>query len=114
MPPPTLRGERVERSGLREVDDLVGDAEAKGFVYVQGAASVLETVARHAERRARALGRPLLKIGGLPTDDAWRELASASGVGALSDPVSAARQIAERCGPGLVIVREGTPTCWGS
>jgi transcriptional regulator with GAF, ATPase, and Fis domain/tetratricopeptide (TPR) repeat protein len=112
--PPTLRGERLEQSGLREVDGLAGDAEAKGFVYVQGAASVLETVARHAERRARALGRPLLKIGGLPTDDAWRELASAAGVGVLSDPVSAARQIAERCGQGLVLVREGTPTCWGS
>ncbi len=112
--PPTLRGERIDRSGLREIDELAGDAEAKGFVYVQGATAVLETVARHAERRARALGRPLLKIGGLPTDDAWRELASAAGVGVLSDPVSAARQIAERCGPGLVLLREGTPTCWGS
>jgi DNA-binding NtrC family response regulator/tetratricopeptide (TPR) repeat protein len=112
--PPTLRGERLERSGLRELDELARDAESRGFVYVQAIPSVLHAVAQHLERRARGLGRPLLKIGGLPTDDVFRELAASASVSALSDPASAAQQVAERCGQAMVILREGAPTCWGS
>jgi hypothetical protein len=107
-----------EPHGLREIDELVRDPDARGFVVVQASGGVLDAVTRHVERRARALGRPLVKIDGLPTDDPWRELvarfqstAQASARGA--DALTAAQAVIDRAGPALVLVREGAGTSFG-
>ncbi|MFO0759140.1 MAG: sigma 54-interacting transcriptional regulator [Byssovorax sp.] len=114
MGPPTLRREELDRSGWSELDAMAADVAARGLVYVQAAPRVLDAVARHAERRARAIGRPLWKIGGMPADDAFRELGAAAGLGADIDPVSAAPEILDRCGAAIVLVREARSTAWGS
>ncbi len=102
------------------MDELVCDGDAHGFVLVQAMAGVLEAVARHVERRARALGRPVVKVDGLPMDDAWRELASrmpppAPGMGPvpLTDARAAARAVIDRAGSSILLVREGAPTEFG-
>jgi DNA-binding NtrC family response regulator/tetratricopeptide (TPR) repeat protein len=109
--PLSLRS-RHAGGGLRELDELVRDADARGFVLVQAAGSVLDALSRHVERRARVSGRALVKIDGLPTDDAWRELAVRLQVTA-GDPLAAAQAILDRAGASLVVVREGAPTHWG-
>ena len=70
--PPRLQGRRRERAarGGRAGPRRRG----AGLRGRAGPAGVLDAVARHVERRARALGRPLVKVDGLPTDDPWREL----------------------------------------
>src|SRR6185369_10456843 len=104
-------------SGLRELDELVRDPDARGFVVVQADASVLDALGRHVERRARALGRPLVKVDGLPTDDPWRKLAArfsmpSAGVN-VGDPLAAAQAILDRAGSALLVVREAAPTSFG-
>ncbi len=108
----------VEAHGLREIDELVRDGEARGFVVLQASGGVLDAVTRHVERRARALGRPLIKIDGLPADDPWRELTArlqspGAAVAPAADALAAAQAILDRAGPALVLVREGAGTCFG-
>ena len=102
--------------GLRELDELVRDTEARGLVVVQASGAVLEALSRHVERRARDLGRQLVKIDGLPADDAWRELAARfplPGPDPLGDPLAAAQAVLDRAGAAVMVVREGAPTFWG-
>src|SRR3954470_22721066 len=84
--PPSLR--RGAGSRLREIDELVRAPESRGFTIVQAPGSVLDALGKHVARRARALGRPMVCVAGLPTDDAWRELASRLGATAVSDPIA--------------------------
>jgi DNA-binding NtrC family response regulator/tetratricopeptide (TPR) repeat protein len=107
-------------TGLRALDELVRDPEARGFVLVRAAGSALDAVGRHVERRARSLGRPLVAVDGTLADDPWRELAArlpplgASGkLGPSADPLAAAQAIVERAGATLIVVRESAPTAFG-
>jgi transcriptional regulator with GAF, ATPase, and Fis domain len=95
------------------VDALVRDVDARGFVIVQASSGVAEALSRHVERRARVLGRQLVKVDGLPADDAWRELAARFPLVTVSDPLAAAQAVLDRAGAALMLVREGAPTCWG-
>jgi transcriptional regulator with GAF, ATPase, and Fis domain/tetratricopeptide (TPR) repeat protein len=103
---PSLRG-----SGLAEVDAIARDGASRGVVFVQGARSILEAIGHHVERRARALGRNVVMIDGLTTDDPWRELASRCGAAATTDPQSAASTILTASD--VVVILEGARTCWG-
>jgi DNA-binding NtrC family response regulator/tetratricopeptide (TPR) repeat protein len=78
---------------------------------VQGARSILEAIGHHVERRARALGRGVVMIDGLTTDDPWRELGARCGAGATTDPQSAASAIL--AASDVVVVLEGAKTFWG-
>jgi DNA-binding NtrC family response regulator/tetratricopeptide (TPR) repeat protein len=100
-------------SGLGDVDALVRDPEARGFVLVQGSAPVLDALMRHVERRVRHAGRPLVKVDGLIADDPWRELSARFPMTIAGDPLLAAQVVADRAGPALVLVREGAPTGFG-
>jgi len=115
-----LQPERARRSGgdaqtpgLCELDELVRDAGGRGFVFVQAAGGVLDALSRHVERRARALGRPLIKVDGMPADDPWRELCARLPVAATADPLTLAQAIGDRAGAALVLVREGASTRFG-
>ena len=113
--PVSLRGP-ASAGGLRELDELVRDADACGFVVVQASGAVLDAVSRHVERRARGLGRPVVKVDGMPADDTWRELAARFplvGRELLGDPLAAAQAVLDCAGAALMVVREGAPTCWG-
>jgi DNA-binding NtrC family response regulator len=100
---------------LREIDELVRDAEARGFVFVQSleGPGVLHALSRHIERRARALGRPFVKVDGLPTDDPWRELVARFPPATPLDTFGTAQAVIDRAGPALLLVREGAPTHFG-
>ena len=102
----SLRG-----SGLAEIDAIARDEASRGVVFVQGARSILEAIGHHIERRARALGRGVVIIDGLTTDDPWRELASRCGAGATTDPQSASSAIL--AASDVVVILEGAKTCWG-
>ncbi|MFT3772438.1 MAG: sigma 54-interacting transcriptional regulator [Minicystis sp.] len=112
------------------MDELVRDADARGFVLLRAPGAVLDALGRHVERRARALGRPLLKVDGVLVDDPWRELAarlppavvaigpqyassSQSKAAPAADPLAAAQAIVDRAGHSLMVVREGAPTSFG-
>ena len=103
----SLRG-----SGLAEVDAIAGDGAARGVVFVHGARSVLEAVGHHIERRARALGRGVVVIDGLTTDEPWRELAARCGAGDTTDPRFAASAIL--AASDVVVMLEGAKTHWGA
>jgi transcriptional regulator with GAF, ATPase, and Fis domain len=102
-----------QAGGLRELDDLVRDADARGLAFVQAAGAVLDAVGRHVERRARAIGRAIVKVDGLPSDDPWRELCARFALVAPADPLVAAQALLDRAGASLIVVREGAPTAWG-
>ena len=98
---------------MREIDELVRDPDASGHVVVQAQASVLDAVARHIDRRARALARPLIKVDGTLADDPWRELAARFPAIQSGDPLALAQAIVDRAGATLMLVREGAPTTFG-
>jgi DNA-binding NtrC family response regulator/tetratricopeptide (TPR) repeat protein len=100
-------------SSLKEIDELARDAEARGFVFVQAAPAVLDAVIRHVERRARALGRPLVKVDGLPADDPWRELGARFLPVMPVDVIAGAQAILDRAGPAILLVRDSAPTRFG-
>ncbi len=102
-----------QRQGLRELDELVSEAGARGVVFVQAAGGVLDALSRHVERRARALGRPLIRVDGMPADDAWRELCARLGIVATAEPGTLAQALGERAGGALVLVRENASTRFG-
>ncbi|APR75450.1 Response regulator of zinc sigma-54-dependent two-component system [Minicystis rosea] len=108
------------------------DPDARGYVLVRTGGAALDALGRHVERRARALGRPLIKVDGTLVDDPWRELAArdlaarmpspslpppsypgmAKAVSA-GDPLAAAQVIVERAGSALIVVRESASTSFG-
>ncbi len=100
-------------SSLKEIDELARDGEARGFVFVQATPGVLDAVARHVERRARALGRPMVKIDGLGADDPWRELSARFLPATPVDAIAGAQAILDRAGTAILLVREGAPTGFG-
>src|SRR5262249_14056257 len=67
---------------------------------------------RHVERRARASGRPLVKVDG-PSDDPWRELCARFLPATPVDVMAAAQGILDRAGAALLLVREGGSTHFG-
>jgi transcriptional regulator with GAF, ATPase, and Fis domain/tetratricopeptide (TPR) repeat protein len=107
----TLRG--AERAGFCALDDLARDAGSSGLLFVHGPAAALGALSAHIERRARGRGRSVLRIGGLPCDDAWRELAVRLGAGESSDPLAAAEAIASRADDTVILVHETSSTHWG-
>ena len=100
-------------SGLREIDEIVRDGDAHGFVTVHAAADVLDAIGRHVERRARAIGRALVKVDGLPSDDAWRELGARFPMVPVVDPLAAAQAVVDRAGTAMLVVRDVAPTTFG-
>jgi transcriptional regulator with GAF, ATPase, and Fis domain len=109
--PVTHRG--VDRTGFSALDDLARDAASGGLLLVHGPLATLEALSAHVERRARSRGRAVLRIGALPCDDAWRELAVRIGAGESSDPVAAAEAIAARAEDTVILVHETSGTSWG-
>ncbi len=103
----SLRG-----SGLAEVDAIAHDGASRGVVFVHGARSVLDAVAHHIERRARARGHRVVVIDGLTTDEPWRELAARCGAGDTTDPQRAASAIL--AASDVVVMLEGAKTHWGA
>jgi transcriptional regulator with GAF, ATPase, and Fis domain/tetratricopeptide (TPR) repeat protein len=110
-PPSRAPGASHRSSGLAEVDAIARDGASRGVVFVHGARAILEAIGHHVERRARALGRGVVMIDGLATDDPWRELAARSGAGATTDPRVASSAIL--ASTGVVVILEGAKTCWG-
>jgi transcriptional regulator with GAF, ATPase, and Fis domain/Tfp pilus assembly protein PilF len=104
---------RVDRTGFSALDDLARDAASSGLLFVHGPLASLEALSAHIERRARGRGRAVLRIGGLPCDDAWRELAARLGAGEASDPVVAAEAIATRAVDTVILLHETSATHWG-
>ena len=102
----------VRGSGLAEVDAIARDGASRGVVFVHGARSVLDAVGHHIERRARALGRSVVVIDGLTTDEPWRELAARCGAGDTTDPHFAASAILAVSD--VVVMLEGAKTHWGA
>ncbi|MEP7121698.1 MAG: sigma 54-interacting transcriptional regulator [Byssovorax sp.] len=104
-------GASLRGSGLAEIDAIAREGASRGVVFVHGVRSVLEAIGHHVERRARALGRGVVIIDGLTTDDPWRELAARCGAGTTTDPQSAASAIL--AASDVVVILEGARTCWG-
>ena len=59
--------------GFLTLDGVLRRPDASGLVFVHGAAGILDAVAAHAGRRARAAGRAVITVGRGPTDDAIRD-----------------------------------------
>ncbi len=85
----------------------------RGLAFVHGAGAVLDAAGRHVERRARALGRVVVKVDGLPSDDPWRELCTRFALAAPADPLVAAQALLDRAGASIILLREAAPTDWG-
>jgi hypothetical protein len=101
------------RSPLARIEALAADLAAQGYVHVRGESAGLDALARHLERVARGAGRRVVRVAGLPTDDAWRELACRAASGPFNDPVAVAQALSAR-EPGTVfLVVEGARTHWG-
>jgi transcriptional regulator with GAF, ATPase, and Fis domain/tetratricopeptide (TPR) repeat protein len=96
--------------GLRELDELLRDADARGFVFVQARGEALEAAARHVARRARLAGRALLAIE--RADDPFRELLARLAIHAVPDALGAAQAILDRAGSLAILVQEGTRTAF--
>ncbi len=101
------------RSPLTRLEALTVDPLARGYVHVRGDAAGLDALARHLERSARAAGRRVVRVGGLPSDDAWRELAARVAAAPVSDPVAVAQALSARDPGAIFLVVEGVRTNWG-
>ncbi len=96
------------------VDDLVATPGRSGFVVVTGPNADLGALAAHLERRARAVGRDALRVGGPACDDAWHELASHLDVEPNAAPETVATRIGQALEEMVVVVHQCRPTRWGS
>jgi tetratricopeptide (TPR) repeat protein len=115
---PASRGGRslssASSASLRELDELATTPDARGFIIVHAEQGVRDAIARHVERRARTLGRPVVHVGALPTDDPWRELSARFVAEALAcDPPAAARALLDRAGAAILVIEEGEGTHYG-
>ena len=101
------------RSPIAKLEALTSDLAARGYIHVRGEAAGLDALARHLERAARAAGRRVVRVGGLPADDAWRELAARAASGPINDPVAVAQALSTRDPGAVFLVVEGARTHWG-
>src|SRR5436190_1190846 len=81
-------------SAFGAIDDLVSDPNAAGVVFVRGTRASLGALGRHVERRVRATGRPVVRLGAEACDEPWRELAARLGAPDVASPHVAACAIA--------------------
>ena len=100
--------------GFSALDAMLRRPDASGLVFVHGPAAVLDAVAAHAARRARAAGRAVVSVGRGPTDDAIRELCAQISGTASTDPYAAAEGIAKRLAGMVAVVLDRTPSTWGA
>jgi DNA-binding NtrC family response regulator len=99
--------------GLAAVDALVGVHGTSGFVVLHGPRATLEAVGCHAARRAQALGRPVVRVAAVSSDEPWRELAAHLGVSSVVEPSVLAERIVTAAQGAVLLVAEGVPTNWG-
>jgi DNA-binding NtrC family response regulator/tetratricopeptide (TPR) repeat protein len=107
------RSRASSSTSFGELDRLVSTPEQTGLYYVEGSPRLLDALARHLGRRARALGRLILWAGDPQMSDAWHDVAVRLDVTGCPDPLTAAEAIIDQAGGALLIVREGAPALWG-
>ncbi|UQA54961.1 sigma 54-interacting transcriptional regulator [Polyangium aurulentum] len=99
--------------GLAAVDALVCVHGTSGFVVLHGPRATLEAVGCHAARRAQAIGRPVVRVAAVSSDEPWRELAAHLGVSSAVEPSALAERIVTAAQGAVLLVAEGVPTNWG-
>ncbi|MEZ4312435.1 MAG: sigma 54-interacting transcriptional regulator [Polyangiaceae bacterium] len=100
--------------GFLALDAILRRADAAGLVLVAGAPPVLDAVAAHAIRRARATGRAVLSVGRTPVDDALRELCAQISGSPPADPITAAENVARGLAGAVAVVVDRSPSTWGA
>ncbi|MBK8254542.1 MAG: sigma 54-interacting transcriptional regulator [Polyangiaceae bacterium] len=87
---------------------------ASGVLNVDAPAAVLDALAAHATRRARAAGRSVISVGRAPTDDPVRELCTHVAGSTPADPLAAADAIARGLVGSVAIIVDKARSAWAA